>query len=261
VLPFVLFSQEKTDPAFNYIVEGNQLADAGYLEDAYSKFKEAIKVSPKNLIAYQNLAQVLFQLWNYQEAIKVFTKIIEMNPAHYGAYLDRGQCYAYLGQFDLAIKDWEKAVKMDPEAGVAQFYLCCVYKITGEKKLFEKLYNIMIQYIKSEAYFYDKIASFLGLSLHPQVFNVDKAIEYATTACQMTGWVDPDCLYTLAEAYFQKAYNRETGELNCFYIDKALGLMQRIFDLQGWLKIERNGYFIHRYKKMLKARETANCSY
>ncbi len=241
----------------NYIIEGNQLAEQGALQRAYDKYTEAISYDPNYSLAYLNRGQVLFQMWRYQEAIQDFDKVIEfsagMEPA---PYLEKGQCYAYLGDFKSAIEQWDITISLDPSSNnPAYLYRGCIYHIMGDDR-YKEDYQIMLQFMPSDAYFYDYIASILAMNQRPDVYDPDGAIEYSTTANEQTGYMDTQILYTLAESYFQKSRNRETGEYDVYYINRAIKIMERIFNLQGWLEIERNGYFIYRFYKMTEVRNS-----
>ncbi len=249
-----LISSQPVDPAFTPIVDGNVLASKGFLYEAYEKYTEAISKKPKSQMAYLSRAQVLFQMWEYKRAIEDFNIVLEINPNHTGALLDKGQCYAYLGEFDKAIENWNKVIELDPRVMPAYWYRGCVNHILGNSK-YKQDYELILPYIRHDAYFYDKIASFLGLNMNPKYFNVDAAIEYSIMANDQTGWMDTELLYTTAECYFQKSRNRKTNKINSFYLDKAISIMNRIFDLQEWLRVEQNGYYTYRYWKMLEVRK------
>jgi tetratricopeptide (TPR) repeat protein len=247
------FSQQEKTTAFNLIVEGNQLAQQGALKEAYNRYTDALSIEPDNPLAYLNRAQVLFQMWKYVEAIEDFDQVIELtkglNP---GPYLDKGQCYAYLGDFQNAIKQWNICISLEPNSNnPAYLYRGCVYHIMGDPR-YKQDYETILQYMPSDAYFYNYIASILTMNMHPDIYNPEVGIEYATIANEQTGYMDVDIVYTLAESNFQKSRNRETQEYDIYYVERAIKLMDRIFDLQGWLQVEQNGYYIYRYEKMLE---------
>ncbi len=251
------FSQdgEKTTP-HNLIIEGNQLAQQGALEKAYERYTNALAIDPTNALAYLNRAQVLFQMWKYLEAIEDFDKVIDLtNGLNPDPYLDKGQCYAYLGNFQEAIKQWNICISLDPEPNnPAYLYRGCAYHIMGDPR-YKQDYKIILQFMPSDAYFYNYIASLLCMNMHPEIFNPEAGTEYSTIANEQTGYMDVDIVYTLAECNFQRSRDRETQEYNSYYVDRAIKFMKRIFDLQGWLQVEQNGYYIYRFYKMLEVWE------
>lgn len=248
-------SSQDADPAFNLIVEGNQLAQQGFLKEAYNKFTEALIVNPKSEIALLNKAQLLYWMWDYEEAIKEYNKAIDLLSNYDALYLDRGMCYAYMGYFDKAIEDFTKAIELnDQENHPAYLNRGVLYQIMGDRR-YKKDYEKVLPFINTDAYFYDRIASFVGLNLNPEIFNPEIALEYSTKANDMTGWMDVELLYTMAEIFYQKAKAKKTGEVNEYYLDKAIQTMGRIFSLQDWLKVEQNGYYIYRWREMLSEKE------
>ncbi|MFW5800053.1 MAG: tetratricopeptide repeat protein [Spirochaetota bacterium] len=250
---------QQTDPAFNSIVEGNQLAEQGFLDKAYEKFTEAIELNPNNLLGYLNRAQILFFMWEYERAIEDFSNVIDMNEELDAAYNDRGQCYAYLGKLDNAIKDWTKSIELNPDPNnPAYYYRGAIYFILGDNK-YKKDFKKALNFISQDAYFYDKIASFVGLNQNPQIFDIDIALEYSNFANEQTGWKDIDLLYTFAELNFQKSRDRESGDIDCYYIKRAVKILDRINKLTGYLKTEANGYYLYRGRKMYSVGREAGC--
>jgi tetratricopeptide (TPR) repeat protein len=244
------FSQQGTDPAEVFVIEGNQLAQQGYLEEAIKRYDYALELSPDNLIALISRALVRSMMWEYIKAIEDFTELIKKDPYTDTNYLERGLCYIYIGSIDKAIKDWDKSIELKPEDNPAYMYRACVYKIVGEEEKFKADYEIAIKNYRSEAYFYNKIAQFIGFNQHPQLYDIDLAFEYATKAFEMTGGRDVDVLYTMGELYFQRSYDRETDNINKYDLERAISYMSNIFQQQNYLKIEMNGYYIYRYYTM-----------
>lgn len=254
ILPSLsLFSQiqpQDPDPAAPLIIEGNQYAQQGFLDEALKRYNKALELNPENTLALIMCAQVKYWMWDYKGAIKDYTNLIEKNPINDNFYLDRGLSYMYFGYVDKAIEDWTQAIKLKPKDNPAYLYRACLYKIKGKERLFKKDYDVAIRYYKSEAYFYNHIASFIGLNLNPNILNVEIALEYASKAFEMTGGKDTEVLYTLAELYFQKAFNLETKDINKYDVARALNYMINIFKQQGYLKTEMNGYYLYRYDTM-----------
>lgn len=242
---------QSPDPAYNLIIEGNQLAEQGYLEDAIKRYDYALEINPDNILALLNRAQVKYWSWQYKEAIEDYTKLIDIDPNVDALYLDRGLCYAYLGLFNEAIDDWTDSIKLKSEFNPAYLYRGCAYKILGKDSKFKKDYDIALQYYRNDAYFYNQIAQFVGLNINPEYNNVDFGLEMADKANEITNWEDLEIVYTIAELYFQKALDRNTGEIDEYQIERAINLMNTIFKSQNYYKSEMNGYYIYRFYKMI----------
>lgn len=249
-------SEGEYDEATVLIIDGNILVDEGYLGVAYKKYCRAIEVDPSNMFGYINKAQVLYQMWYYEEAIEEFTYVIEnITPRYDPVYTDRGLCYAYIGEVDKALSDWDRSIQLNPDINPCHYYKGALKAVIGQSSYREDMEKAL-KYV-DDAYLYNMMAQFIGMNQHPDLFVPELALEYSTMANELTGWQEPELLYTFAEIYFQMSIDRETGEMDIYYIDKAIKIMDRIFDLQEWLVVERNGYHLWRYKTMWKAREQA----
>ena len=53
--------------------------------------------------------------YDYQTAISCFTEAIRLDPKNALAYISRGNAYDYLEKYDEAIRDYTEAKKIDPE--------------------------------------------------------------------------------------------------------------------------------------------------
>jgi tetratricopeptide (TPR) repeat protein len=101
------------------------------------------------------------------EAISDFSKGLKINPKDSRTYSNRGNIYRQKGQYDQAISDFNKALEINPKDTVA----------------------------------YNNLAWILATAKEPNVRNGQKAIEYASKACELTDWKNSNALDTLAAAY------------------------------------------------------------
>jgi len=76
------------------------------------RFSEAIRLDPKNALAWFNRGKACLESRRYRKAIEDFDQaiLIECNVADF--YNDRGVAFLRLGEFDLAVADFEKALKL-----------------------------------------------------------------------------------------------------------------------------------------------------
>ncbi len=76
-------------------------------------FKKAVNASPKNYMAYANLAYSYQMLNDYKKAIKYYKKAIDLNPEFVDAISMLADLYNGLGYFETAIDLNKKIIKID----------------------------------------------------------------------------------------------------------------------------------------------------
>jgi tetratricopeptide (TPR) repeat protein len=81
---------------------------------AEENYTAVIKLDPKYLPAYEDLAAMKMKQKNYAVAVTYFNPAIALDDSDVNLYNSRGMCYYYLDKFELAIKDFNAVLKLDP---------------------------------------------------------------------------------------------------------------------------------------------------
>lgn len=112
-------------------VKGNDLADIyvnrgyEYLENkkdpdrALSDFDSAIRINPKNALAFSNRANVFLERKDFERALENYNEVIRLDPKDAGGYGGRGDVYRDMKDSDRAIESYTQAVKLDPKRSAA----------------------------------------------------------------------------------------------------------------------------------------------
>lgn len=79
---------------------------------ALQHFNKAIKLDPRLAEAYAQVAQSLYSLKRYLEAIPYYDKVIELEPDNAGAHNDRALGKTYIKDYYGAISDFSKAIEL-----------------------------------------------------------------------------------------------------------------------------------------------------
>ncbi len=106
----------------------------GYWQNSITLFDHAIKVTDRNLSAYNNRGNAYYSLGNYNQAIEDFDNAIEVDPKFTEAYINRGLAYSDLGNNARAIEDYDKAVEADPRHAETYNNRGNAYYGLGDKK-------------------------------------------------------------------------------------------------------------------------------
>ena len=85
-------------------------------EQAIRDYKEALRLSPKDVVARLNLAiEYTYETETLDEAMREFDRVIEIDPECSRAYRARGCVLADQGKLDDALADFLETIRLEPE--------------------------------------------------------------------------------------------------------------------------------------------------
>jgi len=102
-------------------------------------------------------------------------------------------------EYEVAIAEFNEAIRLKPEDGAAYFNLAVLYNCQGEREKAIAQYSEAIRLRPMRVY--NGIAWVLAVCADPKIRDGAKAVEYATTACELSGGKFPSFFGTLAAAY------------------------------------------------------------
>src|SRR5579863_8918270 len=85
-----------------YLAEGQNYMKKGQYGDASIEFRNALRLDPRFVDAYYQLAQADLAERDWEGAYASLDKAIELDPSRLDARLDRGRLYLAARQFDKA---------------------------------------------------------------------------------------------------------------------------------------------------------------
>jgi protein O-mannosyl-transferase len=103
----------------------------GYWQNNFTLFEHTLKVTDRNVVAYNNRGNAYWSLGNYRQALEDYAKVIELNPKLPEAYNNRGAAYQNLGNYRQAIEDYTKAIEVKPKYAEAYNNRGGAYAILG----------------------------------------------------------------------------------------------------------------------------------
>ena len=97
-------------------------------------YKQALAVSPGDMVASCRLASSLYAEGKHQQAMDILREVIQQKPIAYCAYFTMGVAFADAGIYREAIRMWRKVVEIapdSPEAASARESIEVLQKFVG----------------------------------------------------------------------------------------------------------------------------------
>ena len=133
----------------------------GYWRDNASLFEHAIKVTDRNYVAYQHLAQVRLDEGKLDVALDYISEALSINPYDPKTHATMGNIYAKRGEWLRAIGRFEYALKLNPKISEVYNNLGVVYYRLGDLAKSIRSYQMALELNPD----YSKAASNLEVAL------------------------------------------------------------------------------------------------
>ncbi|MGC1989849.1 MAG: tetratricopeptide repeat protein, partial [Candidatus Acidiferrales bacterium] len=148
-----------------YFAAGQGYMKKGQYGDAAIEFRNALRLDPRFVEAYYQLAQADLARHDWSEAYGYLEKTIELDPHRLDARLDRGRLYLAAREFDKAEDEANLILKQDP-SHVAAYQLLGAALI-GEQKTDQALvaFSKVTELLPNDASAYVNLA-LVEISLH-----------------------------------------------------------------------------------------------
>lgn len=95
--------------------QGNADIYSGAYDRAIANFSEAIRLDPRNALAFSNRGAAYANKGDNDRAIADYSEAIRIDPKNASALDNRGRAYAKKGDNDRAIADFSEAIRLDPK--------------------------------------------------------------------------------------------------------------------------------------------------
>jgi tetratricopeptide (TPR) repeat protein len=184
------------------------LANRGLVYDAlgeYDKairdYSEAIRRDPMDALTYNNRGMAYKAKKDYDQAISDYTAAIRFDPRLSDAPFNRGNVYKAKKDYDQAVKDYSEAIRLDPKWSDAYFNRANAYKAKKDYEQAVRDYREVIRLDDEDADAYSNLAWLLATCPDAKTRDGEKAVDYATRACELTSWKSSYILATLGVAY------------------------------------------------------------
>ena len=122
---------EKIEQLF---VEAEELKRNNDLSAAEKKYIEIIGIDSKNIQAFKNLAQVYFELKNYEEAKQIFEHILKLKDDDVEAYGGLAEIAKENGDLNKAKDEYLKSLNINSHRSQTYFDLALVYNAMNKQE-------------------------------------------------------------------------------------------------------------------------------
>ncbi|HEY5884650.1 MAG TPA: tetratricopeptide repeat protein [Pyrinomonadaceae bacterium] len=117
--------------------------DWGRADDEIQAYKQAIKLKPDYVSAYERLGSRYLRSKKYPEAIETYKQISSLKPGDANAPNNMGEAYYEMGLTTDAVEAFKQAIRMKPDFGKAYYNLGRTYMAMKNRDAAVEQYNIL----------------------------------------------------------------------------------------------------------------------
>ena len=231
---------------------GKALVSAGQIEEAVVEYRKAVRLDGDHHgAAIGELANLLSGLGNWEEAIEVYLETIRIAPGYFPAHFGLGNALLAKRDYAGAAAAFRAAIRLDPKHAVAHNQLGNALVRERDVAAAIAEYREAVRLDAKNAAAHNNLAGVLAIG-PDGVRDGKEAVEYATKACELTGWKEPRYIGILAAAYaeagdFDKAVEYQKKALTFPAYEKQYGAqMRKRLDLYTHRKPYRDPALIRR---------------
>jgi protein O-mannosyl-transferase len=177
------------------------LAQRGELEEAIAHYEKVLDIAPDHFGAHNNLGLVLLQKGRAAEAIPHLERALSLDPAHAGAALTLGAALAQNGQLPQAIALYRRVLEHDPDNPQVLCNLGNLLLQQGQTAEAVSHLQRALQLHPDNVLINNSLAWVLATSGEGQFRDGSKAVAFAEKANTLSGARNASVLRTLGAAY------------------------------------------------------------
>ena len=117
--------------------------DWGRADEEIQAYKQAIKLKPDYLSAYERLGSRYLRSKKYPEAIETYKQITSLKPGDANAPNNMGEAYYEMGLTSDAVEAFKQAIRLKPDFGKAYYNLGRTYMAMKNRDAAVEQYNIL----------------------------------------------------------------------------------------------------------------------
>lgn len=117
--------------------------DWGKADEEVQSYKQAIRLRPDYVSAYERLGSRYIKSKKFNDAIEVFRQLAALRPGDSGPPNSLGEVYLELGRKDEALESFRQAIRLKPDFGKAYYNLGKCHLAMGNRDAALEQYNIL----------------------------------------------------------------------------------------------------------------------
>lgn len=117
--------------------------DWGRPEDEIQAYKQAIKLKPDYVSAYERLGSRYLRSKKYPEAIETFKQLVALKPGDANVPNNMGEAYLEMNLITDAVASFKQAIQLKPDLGKAYYNLGKSFLSMGNRDAAVQQYNIL----------------------------------------------------------------------------------------------------------------------
>jgi len=117
--------------------------DWGRADEEIQAYKQAIKLKPDYVSAYERLGSRYLRSKKYPEAIETYKQITSLKPGDANAPNNMGEAYYEIGLTSDAVEAFKQAIRLKPDFGKAYYNLGRAYMAMKNRDAAVEQYNIL----------------------------------------------------------------------------------------------------------------------
>ncbi|MFZ6016411.1 MAG: tetratricopeptide repeat protein [Nitrospirota bacterium] len=139
---------------------GSIYISRGNLEKAMESYKTALNIQPRLADPYNGIGVIYMMKGQYKEkkVIELFNRAIALNPALVEVYNNLGVLYRNIGEIDKSIEVMKKGLDIRPDSSLLYFNLALNYSIKGDYE------TALAHYIKAIGLNPERNAPYVGIA-------------------------------------------------------------------------------------------------
>lgn len=170
-------------------------------ENAVPDFSKAIELDAKNLPAINDRGTTFRRLGKFEQARADFDTLIKGGVRHPAVYTNRGLAWLDVGNVEQAMTDLHAALELDQKYAPAWEASGAMREAMGQFAKAIDNYRVAVELDPAFALAWNNRAWLLATHPDGSIRNGGQAVEFATKACELTGFQKADVLDTLAAAH------------------------------------------------------------
>jgi len=100
--------------------EATELAEGGFLDEAFSVFQTLLKTDSNNATIWNNIGIIRFRQGEYREAVNAFGQATDTDPEFTDAWFNKSLALVNLEKDTEALRALDKVLKLNPRDKEAQ---------------------------------------------------------------------------------------------------------------------------------------------